>query len=789
MLQAPIGLAVKIPVRAPAAVSTLLAGVCVILVSGCANEPPTGVTLINSAVALRADGSELAAVQLPDQRTKASAAAYRFTLPALSQTERQRGLGVFITVSDVPVAAFVNGAPVFQNGDANSSPIQISSWRASPMFRIAPSLLVPHRNELVVYVNDRPRAFNVLGPVYVGEPAALERWVIRDGMMRHLAPLLIGAVLLGVGLIALSLWRGRRDSTLFLLLAAGTILWGFQSIMLQLPSPLLPRPHQSVLTISLYVWFPMLLSVFFVRFAYVHWRPYELGALVLAIIAVPAMYAGWQFDQQGLVSTVMRAITLVWISIALAAIMRYAWRERTIKSTWLLAAGAVCVGFAIRDWIVSMQAGNFRVIYLTGYSGLALILLAGWMLIDRYHRAYATTEAINRELEKRVKLANAQLERQLAQVQDARDRAEQASRAKSRFFAAASHDLRQPLHSLGFFAAALQRHAGSPEASDLVGRIGDSVSALDGLFNELLDLSKLDAGAIEVRRLDVPLQPLFDRLSLAFHAEAVERELRMRFVPTQLAVRTDPVLLERILTNLVSNALRYTRQGGVVIGARRRSDLVALEVCDSGIGIAADQQSQIFDEFYQVGNPGRDRRRGLGLGLAIVRRLTDLLGHRLILVSNAGRGTRFQLLLPRAYLDAERPAGEEEYPVHGDFTGRRIMLIDDDPDIRLATRTLLNQWGVDVRSAAGVSEAEALIDSGFHPELAIVDLRLDGMDDGVDLVERLRMRFGARLPALLISGDTGARELGRVRASGVPLLTKPVSAAQLRSALLACFAA
>lgn len=767
------------------------AGALAALLGGCSNEPPASVVRIGVASPLAADGSVLPAVKLPHRRSQTSdpspIVAYRLELPR--GLDLLRGVAVFVTVSDVPIAVFVNGTPVFQNGDHNSSAIQISSWRASSNFRVAPSLLRPYENELLVQVYDRPNAYKLLGPIYAGDSSAMERWVIRDGLLRHLAPLLIGAALLAIGVIALSLWRGRSDSTLFLLLAAGTLLWGAQQIVNQWPSQLLPPPHQGILVLSMYIWYPMLLAVFFMRFAFVRWRLYELGATALALLAAPALYAGRYFEQLGLVSTLLRAATLIWISIALGAVLRYAWLERSVKGTMLLFAGTLCVAFAMRDWFVTVFGEGVRVILLTNYSGLGLVMLAGWMLIDRYHKAYATSEAINLDLERRVKVANAELAQQLDQVQAARVEAERASLAKSRFFAAASHDLRQPLHSLGFFAAALTQHAASQEARDLVARIGDSIVALESLFNELLDLSKLDAGAIGVHRRNVLLQELFDRLSGEFHAQAVEQELRMRFVPTKLLAYTDPILLERILVNLVSNALRYTARGGVTVGARRRGDQVCIEVWDSGIGIPADRHLQIFDEFYQVGNPGRDRRRGLGLGLAIVRRLTVLLGHPLTLVSASGQGTRFSLWLPRAVGVAEPLSSASEHYLPETFAGKRVLLVDDDPDIRIATATLLGQWGLAVRTAASIPEVDAVLGAGFVPELAIVDLRLEALDDGIDLIERLRSRLGATLPALLLSGDTGAAEIARVRASGVPLLTKPVSPARLRSVLHAFFTA
>ena len=768
-----------------------VAVVCAALLGGCSNEPPASIVRISQAYPVAADGTELPSVTLPHRRPRDASAplivAYRVALPR--GLDLTRGLGVFVSVSDVPIAVSVNETPVFQNGDRQSSAIQISSWRASPNFRVAASLLRPTENELRVHVFDRPNAYKLLGQIYAGDPSAMERWVIRDGLLHHLAPLLIGAALLAIGIIALTLWRGRGDSTLFLLLAVGTLLWGVQQIVNQWPTPVLPPPHQGVLILSMYIWYPMLLAVFFMRFAYVRWRMYELGAAALALLAAPALYAGRFFEQFGLVSTLLRAAALIWISIALAAVLRYAWRERSVKGMLLLIAGTCCVGFAIRDWFVTVFGESVRVVLLTNYSGLGLVLLAGWMLIDRYHKAYATSEAINLDLERRVKAANAELAQQLEQVQAARVEAERASLAKSQFFAAASHDLRQPLHSLGFFAAALNQHAVSQEARDLVARIGDSIVALESLFNELLDLSKLDAGAIGVHRRNVSLQELFDRLSGEFHAQAVQQELRLRFVPTKLLAYTDPILLERILLNLVSNALRYTARGGVTIGARRRGDRVCVEVWDSGIGIPADRQSQIFDEFYQVGNPGRDRRRGLGLGLAIVRRLTQLLGHQLTLISAPGQGSRFGLWLPRAVGAADPISSTVEHHLLNTFAGKRVLLVDDDPDIRVATATLLGQWGLTVRTAASIREVDAVLAAGFVPELAIVDLRLETLDDGIDLIERLRQRLGEKLPALLLSGDTGAAELARVRASGVPLLTKPVSPARLKSVLHASLTA
>jgi len=313
--------------------------------------------------------------------------------------------------------------------------------------------------------------------------------------------------------------------------------------------------------------------------------------------------------------------------------------------------------------------------------------------------------------------------------------------AKSRFFAAASHDLRQPLHSLGLFATALREVVGNAEGRDLVRRIGDSIAALNRLFDELLDISRLEAGTVEVRRRDIALQPLFDRLADEFSAEAMAQGLRLRFHPTALAVNTDPTLLERVLANLVSNAIRYTRNGGVLIGARRRGRSVELQIWDTGIGIPLEQRSKIFEEFYQVANPARDPRQGLGLGLAIVRRLTALLDIPTRLPIGRRAGTCFSLRVPRVDGPITPEPPEEPPEFDRRFEGRRALVIDDDAAICEATVRLLDHWGFDTRAAPNFAQACALIDGGFVPDVILADLRLAEDIDGIRTVDRLRERL------------------------------------------------
>ena len=371
----------------------------------------------------------------------------------------------------------------------------------------------------------------------------------------------------------------------------------------------------------------------------------------------------------------------------------------------------------------------------------------------------------------------------------ARGAAETANRAKSQFLTAASHDLRQPLHAMGLFSAALSAKARDPELKPLAASIQASVEALETLFGQLLDLSRLDAGALQPERGEVPLGPLFARLEADFASQAAACGIALRVVPTAWSVDSDPVLIERILRNLVANALRYTRTGGVVLGARRRGATVRVDVIDSGIGIAPSDRERIFDEFVQVATGGRrDAGRGMGLGLAIVRRLCALLEHPLALVSTSGRGSRFSVTAPRVAPRRRRSEAillsresENEVLPTAPFAGRVIAIIDDDPVVVDAMCTLFASWGSRV---AGGDDAPAVLAAiGTEvPDLIVGDLRLANGRSGIVAIGDLRRAFGHATAALIVSGDTSDAAREETRAAGITMLAKPVVAAALRTA-------
>ena len=376
-----------------------------------------------------------------------------------------------------------------------------------------------------------------------------------------------------------------------------------------------------------------------------------------------------------------------------------------------------------------------------------------------------------------------ELSRQKAIAELARSQAEAANRAKTKFFAAASHDLRQPLHALGLFASALSDKIREPDVLNVVHSINSSVGALEGLFNELLDISKIDAGAIQAVPQPVSLGQLFDRLRMDFEPEAHDKDLRLSIRRTNLWVRSDPILLERVVRNLLTNALRYTHRGGVLVAARRRAGKVSIEVWDSGIGIPTEQHEQVFDEFVQLANPERSSKKGLGLGLSIVRRLCALLEHPLELRSAAGRGTLFRLVAAADTappVDIRNRRATERAP--GSLDGIVIAVIDDEEAIVEAMRVLLSGWGAHVVGGPSAEVVlEGLADEDLKPALAIVDFRLQNHVTGIDAIADLRARYGSDLPAILVTGSTAPENIEEARQHDLHLLLKPVMPAKLRT--------
>lgn len=367
-----------------------------------------------------------------------------------------------------------------------------------------------------------------------------------------------------------------------------------------------------------------------------------------------------------------------------------------------------------------------------------------------------------------------------------KERAEKASKAKSRFLAAASHDLRQPLHAMGLYLHVLSEAVKKQEEGNLVEKVTQSMHALEGLLNALLDISKLDAGIVEVHRKTISLNHLMKKLVEELGPEARERGIDIRTAYSRMNIYSDPVLLERILRNFLVNAMNHAPGGNILIGARRKPGQASIQVWDNGPGIPEKELANIFEEFYQVDNPERDRTKGLGLGLAIVKRTSDLLGHQVSVRSLHGKGSVFEVSVP---LSEETIGLVKPRAVSGQIPAftkgeRHILLIDDDPAIREASVALLEKWGGLVHAVETPEEAQEIIDNRDEPfNLIISDYRLRKGGKGTEVVDVLKQGLDYDPGVIIVTGDTSADVLNEVRASGYTVLHKPLNPAQLRMAI------
>ncbi|HUC49241.1 MAG TPA: ATP-binding protein [Xanthobacteraceae bacterium] len=360
---------------------------------------------------------------------------------------------------------------------------------------------------------------------------------------------------------------------------------------------------------------------------------------------------------------------------------------------------------------------------------------------------------------------------------------EVANNAKSRFLAAASHDLRQPLHALGLFVGQLRGRLRVKERERIIGRIEAAVAAMSELFHALLDISKLDAGAMAKNLTGFPVAKLLGRVETTFAEAARAKGLSFRVVHSSAWVRSDFILLEQIVFNLVSNAIRYTQRGGLVVGCRSRQGLLRVEVADTGSGIPPDQQDKVFGEFYRLAEPEGERRAGLGLGLAIVDRLCRLLDHPIGLKSVVGKGSVFSVDVPLSEAHQKASAEPALQPDRSRPPAKKlVVVIDDDPLVLEGMSGIFRSWGCKVITAESeIAALSRLTQADHRPDLIISDYHLAQGRSGFDVVEKLRNTFAVEIPAFLISGDTNPKPLHDAKAKGFHLLHKPVDPIALRA--------
>jgi signal transduction histidine kinase len=366
-------------------------------------------------------------------------------------------------------------------------------------------------------------------------------------------------------------------------------------------------------------------------------------------------------------------------------------------------------------------------------------------------------------------------------LQEAKEAAERANLSKTSFLAAASHDLNQPLNAARLFLGALAQEVPPGRCVELTERIDAALDTMDHLLTALMDISKLDAGFWQAELADIELQKLLGALCAEFEPQAASAGLCLRLVNTTAVVRTDRHLLERVLRNLIGNAIRYTKNGRILVGCRHRGGAVRIDVIDTGIGIPKEKFRTIFEEFHQLGNNPRRHEKGVGLGLAIVDRVAKLLNSPVEVESRPGLGSRFSMTVP---LGCAASVERETGAVHGgnastEFGTCEVLVIDNDPQVLEGMQSLLHSWNCSVLRAG--STAEAMNEAVRAPDIVIADYHLDGGAYGTDAIAAVRARFGAGIPSLLITSDTSARLRAELRAAGHVVLTKPLAPSRLRA--------
>ena len=635
---------------------------------------------------------------------------------------------------------------------------------------VAPGMLREGENRLEIDVALDYRAGQ--SGLRLGPEASLWPTHVRDLALHQTVPRSLNLFGAGLALFILSIWWRRRSERALGLFAGLLALLSVRNVAYSGTGTLGHTPVTDVFFYLANVASALLLAWFALAWSGRDWRTFRrimgVGGVVLAaaaLIAVP--FDGVQ--QMRLLTYPLLLASLVPSLVLMVLGIR---REAGATRVALLIGVVVLCLAPLHDYFYIRGLTSVNDVYWMPFAAPLTLVVFAWTLLDRFVAALGAVEGQAAALEERVALRT----RELAE----------ANAAKTRFLAGASHDLRQPVVSVSLLTGLLREQSLPAAARVLADRIADSVAALNALLKGLLDLSRFDAGVVTPRREVVALRPLLDA-ALADERELARRKgLALRMRAGALKVRTDPLLAEQIVRNLVGNAVRYTDRGGVLVAARlRRPDRVLLQVWDTGRGIPEEARGTVFDEFVQIERSAGDTPGGLGLGLALVRRATRLLGMPLRLRSRVGHGSCFEVELPLAgpeVASAATAIGAPPDPMPVPLAGQRLWVIDDEPDVREALRLRLEAWGADVRAFDGLAAlAAALQTSSQRPDRLVTDQRLrDG--SGLQAASRVRDRWPG-LPVLVVTGDTAPGDVALLQRSGVPTLHKPFTAEALLAAL------
>jgi|JI10StandDraft_1071094.scaffolds.fasta_scaffold199444_1 signal transduction histidine kinase/CheY-like chemotaxis protein len=514
-------------------------------------------------------------------------------------------------------------------------------------------------------------------------------------------------------------------------------------------------------------------------------------ALVLASTFSPRLLPYWQLGVSVALTAALSGLVAMLPILPFASAQTHVFPGMQLVLMFAFAAFKLRFVYALAVSLAGVALYLFIAAGPMQFPAPALVNAAyflGWSLASGALTAYLLERFSRRDFLRRSE--NARLTKR---IEAEREAALEANASKTRFLAAASHDLRQPMHTVGLLVDILRDQLPPGESRRLAERVHSAAGAMEFLLDGLLDLSRLDGGQLIVRREIVSLSAILRSLAVRFEPLAERKGLKLTIEPTAARVETDPVLAERMLGNLLDNAIKYTDRGSVTLRATPSERFVRIDVSDTGCGIPTALSERIFEEFYQVGNSERDRSKGLGIGLAIVRRTAALLDHPTSVASEVGRGSTFSIDLPRSSVGALRaddrseqarvlaPLASGDAAGEIDLRGLFVLVIDDEAEVREAMQSALESWGCPVLSTA--SGAEALVRLGDHlrsPDLIVCDYRLREGENGLDVVARLREALGESVPALLLTGDLLTTEIDRIRASGLDLVRKPLHGPALR---------
>lgn len=593
-------------------------------------------------------------------------------------------------------------------------------------------------------------------------------------------PQSLNLAIAGLAVMLLLVWLERRRDKVFLHFGALMLVSSLRSYAYYLDTPIGSVQVNDCFFYVSNLWSMAFLAAFAVSFASdggalseskhqmaagLLSRVGYLVATLLSVVAIFASLGGWFRTLKAVSYPFAMSLALG----AMALIVLEA-KRRGRASFVLFLLSMTLLGLAvIHDYLLMYDTFGISVIYWLPFTLPVLLSVYALVLVKKLVAAMAGFEALTGTLEARV----------IERTNELRE----ANAAKTRFLAAASHDLRQPLHAVSLLTGLLQERIRYPGVRSLVDKIQFAVDGMGDLLKGLLDLSRLDANAVSTTLEDVAVAHLFGAVRAVEAPVAEVKNLTIRFARCSAVVRTDRALAESILRNLVANATRYTDQGGILVGARRKGRHVLIQVHDTGVGIASSELALIFREFYQVRGVGRDRTAGLGLGLSIVKRTAELLGHPLRCRSQPGKGSTFEFEMPVARF--ERSAHPSADPASGpaSMNGQFVVVIEDDDAVRDALEGLLLAWGCHVAVGGTLGEIEAVLPSHLRdPDLLICDYQLAHSVDGLACIRALRERIGEPIPALLVTGGLTSLEFAGVESTNLAVLPKPVRPGDLRDA-------